>query len=333
MTVINGIEIDVADVPRNPAVDAIQNNERIEKKLHVIVVLSNPCQFARRFRLAREFLLRMARERDIIVYVVELAYGDQKFYVTSTTNPKHLQLRTTTPLWHKENMINIGIRKLLPTNWKACAWIDADIEFDNHTWATDTLRILNGSSDIVQLWSHACDMDHNGSSMRVFESVGYLHSRNEHHNPDKVWHPGFAWAMTRRAYEKCGGLYDVSILGSGDHNMSMAIRGYGRDSLNVDMTEAYKHSIEEWQSKIAGVRLGYVPGVIRHHFHGSKFNRHYHDRWEMLRNHHFDPYTHLSRNKDGLLVPTESCPPELLNDIMRYFAQRNEDELYNKSKK
>ena len=49
---------------------------------------------------------------------------------TNANNKKHLQLNTNNiPLWHKENMINIGIRKLLPNNWKAVAWIDADIEF------------------------------------------------------------------------------------------------------------------------------------------------------------------------------------------------------------
>jgi hypothetical protein len=37
-----------------------------------------------------------------------------------------LQLRTDTPIWHKENMINLGVRRLLSDNYKAFAWIDAD---------------------------------------------------------------------------------------------------------------------------------------------------------------------------------------------------------------
>lgn len=45
-------------------------------------------------------------------------------------------------------MINLGVRYLLPEKWKAFAWIDADIEFENSTWAVDTLKILNGSRDI-----------------------------------------------------------------------------------------------------------------------------------------------------------------------------------------
>jgi len=50
-------------------------------------------------------------------------------------------------LWHKENMINLGVQKLLPPTWKAFAWIDADIEFDSPSWAIDTLKVLNGSCD------------------------------------------------------------------------------------------------------------------------------------------------------------------------------------------
>jgi hypothetical protein len=90
------------------------------------------------------------------LYIVELAYGNQSFQVTKSNNTRHLQIRTNTaPLWHKENMINMAVQHLLPDSWKAFAWIDADIEFDSSSWALDTLKILNGSKDIVQLFSHA----------------------------------------------------------------------------------------------------------------------------------------------------------------------------------
>jgi YidC/Oxa1 family membrane protein insertase len=39
---------------------------------------------------------------------VELVYGEQKFYVTEKKNKRHLQIGGVTPLWHKENMINLG---------------------------------------------------------------------------------------------------------------------------------------------------------------------------------------------------------------------------------
>jgi hypothetical protein len=69
--------------------------------------------------------------------------------------------------------VNLGVRNLLPKNYKAFAWIDGDIEFESPTWALDTLRILNGSKDIVQLFSHAVDMDKRENTMMVFKIFEY----------------------------------------------------------------------------------------------------------------------------------------------------------------
>ena len=302
---------------------AIANNEMIEKKLHVIIVISNPCQYRRRFQLAREFILR--QEAHTEMYIVELAYGAGEFHVTDPENPKHLQVRTyTPPLWHKENLINMGVKHLLPKGWKSFAWIDADIEFESPTWAQDALRILNGSQDIVQLWSHAVDMDDNENTMKVFEGFGYQYTKDREFGKT-LWHPGFAWAMNRRAYEKLGGLYELSILGAGDHNMALSLIGKGQKSINVGATPEYKKSILQFETRARGLRLGYVPGVIRHYFHGTKKNRRYAERWSILVKNKYDPTKHMKKNPQGLLVPTDTCPPKLLEDIMKYFKQRNED--------
>jgi hypothetical protein len=329
MTIINGIEIDIVYKPMDDIRQAIMNNDPIDDTLHVIAVTSNPCQFARRYILAREFLSRMEQEANVKVYVVELAYGDQQFYVTDKKNPRHLQIRGTVPLWHKENMINIGV-KLLPSNWKAMAWIDADVEFENVNWAMDTLKVLNGCRDVVQLFSHAVDMNKHMEAMSIFPSFGFQYSKKSRYGGTGInmWHPGYAWACTKKAYDRMGGLYEYSILGSGDHNMSFSFIGQPDKSLNVDTTNAYKESLRLFQKRAAQLRLGYVPGVIRHHFHGAKKNRKYHERWQILVDNAYNPFIHITKNRDGLLVPTELCPQKMLDEILAYFAERNEDEGY-----
>jgi hypothetical protein len=261
--------------------------------------------------------------------VVELAYRDQQFYVTDKKNPRHLQIRGTIPLWHKENMINIGV-KLLPSNWKAMAWIDADVEFENVNWAMDTLKVLNGCRDVVQLFSHAVDMNKHMEAMSIFPSFGFQYSKKSRYGGTGInmWHPGYAWACTKKAYDRMGGLYEYSILGSGDHNMSFSFIGQPDKSLNVDTTNAYKESLRLFQKRAAQLRLGYVPGVIRHHFHGAKKNRKYHERWQILVDNAYNPFIHITKNRDGLLVPTELCPQKMLDEILAYFAERNEDEGY-----
>jgi len=329
MTIINGIEIDIIHKSMDDIRQAIINNDPIDNTLHVIVVTSNPCQFARRYILAREFLSRMEQEQNVTIYVVELAYNNQHFYVTDKKNPRHLQIRGQVPLWHKENMINMGV-ELLPKGWKAMAWIDADIEFENSNWAMDALKVLNGCRDVVQLFSHAVDMDKRMEAMSIFPSFGFQYTKKSRYggNGINMWHPGYAWACTRKAYERMGGLFEYSILGSGDHNMSFAFIGQQDKSLNGNTTDAYKESLRLFQQRVAHLRLGYVPGIIRHHFHGSKKNRKYHERWQILVDNAYDPFMHIMKNKDGLLVPTELCPQKMLDEILAYFAERNEDEGY-----
>jgi hypothetical protein len=332
MTVINGIEIDILNYDINYTKEAILNNDPIEEKLHVIAVISNPAQFARRYILAKEFIHRMEEDANVILYVVELAYGKQQYHITDSKNKRHLQLRSNDILWHKENMINVGIKKLLPKEWKACAWIDADVEFENPEWAKDTLKLLNGHKDIVQTFSHAIDMDTDESAMRIFTSFGYQYEKKQKYNknPENFWHPGYAWAMTRKAYERIGGLYDYAILGSGDNIMSLSLINNGLKGINENSTDGYKKTIEDFQKKMRTLRLGYTPGVIRHYYHGSKKRRGYNERWKILLDSDYDPLLHLQNDKNGLLIPTSVCPIDILTKIKEYFYERNEDE-YNKT--
>jgi hypothetical protein len=361
MTVINDIEIDNIEYKPNPIKEAILNNDPIEPKLHVIAVISNPCLYARRYILMKEFIKRMEMdENDVILYIVEYVYGIQKFIITDRKNPRHLQVRTETPIWHKENMINVGVKALLPTNWRAFAWIDADIEFENTTWATDALKLLNGSKDIIQLFSHAIDMDKEKKTMTFFNSFGYQHCKGKSYGTTglEFWHPGYAWACTRKAYEKMGGLYEYGILGSSDNIMALALIGKAIKGLDGNSTSGYKQSVKDFEERVKNFRLGYVPCVIRHHFHGSKKNRKYRERWQILVNHNYDPLEHLdideqeikrveNKNKNiynnintsasvnantsticRVITPSAKCPRKMIEDIYAYFSERNEDEGY-----
>jgi hypothetical protein len=308
----------------------IQESCQTSDKLHLIIVISNPCLYLRRYQLAKEFIDRTEGNKDVILYVVELAYQKQTFKITDSSNPRHLQLRSNIPIWHKENMINLAVRTLLPNEWNAMAWVDADIEFENVSWASDTLKILNGSCDIVQVFSHAVDMNHKKQTMNIFNSFGYQHSKGHQYVATGInyWHPGFAWACTRHAYEKMGGLYQLAILGSGDNIMALSFIRNGLRALHPKSSESYKKSVLDFQTSVKDLKLGYVPGVILHHFHGSKKNRKYMDRWKILVNHNYEPSRDLTVLPNGVLCPTKSCPKKMLAEIMTYFHERNEDEYY-----
>ena len=328
MTIINGIEIDLINYKKNEIKYAIQNNEPIEEYLNIIIVISNPCLYASRYKLFKEFIKRLENEEtNIKIYVVELIYPNQKFIISNSNNKNHLQIYTDIPLWHKENMINLGV-KLLPKDYKAFAWIDADIEFESSTWVIDTLKILNGCKDVVQLFSHCVDMDKDESTMNNFTSFGYSYCKNKKYGSTGLnyWHPGYAWAITRKAYEKIGGLFDKGILGSGDFIMANSFIGMTKNITYNKLPEDYKNFMLEFEKKAKNLRLGYVPGIIRHYFHGKKINRKYCERTEILIKYNYSPIKHIMYDKNGIITPTDQFTDEFKNDILNYFKERKEDE-------
>jgi hypothetical protein len=329
MTIINNIEIDNIEYNVNSTKLAIANNNPIENKLNVIIVISNPCLYAKRYILLKEFVKRIEEEEEHVnLFIVELAYGNQKFIVTNKNNKHHLQLRTEVPLWHKENMINLGVKYLLPKNYKAFAWIDADVEFDSPTWALDSLKILNGYKDIVQIFSHCIDMDQEKNNLNIFNSFGYCFEKKKKYltKGTDFWHPGYAWAITRKAYEKINGLYDKGILGSGDSIIAMSLINKCNSMNNVSYDADYNNSMLEYQKLASKLRLGYTPGIIRHYYHGSKTNRKYTERWQILMKFKFSPSTQITYDSSGLIIPTNSFSKEFQDEILNYFKERKEDE-------
>lgn len=140
------------------------------------------------------------------------------------------------------------------------------------------------------------------------------------------WHPGYAWACSRKAYETMGGLLDVGILGSGDYMMAMSYIHRGSSAVNNNISASYTNAVKGFQNRVKNLRLGYVPGVIRHYFHGSKINRKYRERNQILLEHKYQPDTMITKNSDGVIIPTDACPQQLLDDIMSYFVERLEDD-------
>lgn len=307
----------------------IINNKPIDSTLHVIAVISNPCNYKRRYQLTKEFMERMSHELNVVLYIVELVYDDQEFMVTDPHNKCHLQIRTNTPpFWHKENLINLGVKRLLPEDWKAFAWIDSDIEFENTSWALDTLKLLN-TYDVVQLFSHAIDLDSSGNDNTIVTGLAYYHSTQVSYQVRNLvkFHSGYGWAMTKQLYDSFGGLYEYNILGGGDSSLAHIFvnNSLGSYSLHKDITEEYKKSLLDYGQQ-AKARLGYVPGIIKHYFHGDKKNRQYCSRWTILVKYKYNPNTFVTKNSQDILIPTSDCPQDLLNDIMKYFRERNEDD-------
>lgn len=303
-----------------------------DNTLHVVTMISNPARYHSRYRLFRDFQARMEKTANIKFYVVEVAFGDRQHEVTEKGNPNHLQLRTDQEIWHKENAINIGVRHLLPANWKYVAWVDADVTFLNDNWAQETLHALQ-HHDLVQPWSECIDTGPYGNSNQMFRSFSSLVAKGirqqaNKNEPYPYGHSGFAWACTRVFWENVNGLMEFPILGSADHHMAWASIGKVSYSVHQKMTDDFKRRCDEWQRnafRVTNGHLGYVPGTITHAFHGPKTKRFYRERWQILVDNKFSPDNDLRKDSQGLLMVVGK--PHLLEDCASYFHSRDEDSI------
>lgn len=274
----------------------------------------------------------MLKTSNIKLYVVETAFGDRHFEVTDASNPNHLQLRTSQNIWHKENMINLGIRHLLPRDWKYVAWVDGDVYFQNDNWATETLHALQ-HYNLIQPWSEAIDMGPNGESLQMFRSFASLVAKGVTQQVNKTdpypfGHPGFAYAATRTLLENTGGVMDFPVLGSADAHMAWGSINKVEMSMHDKMNPEFKRLANDWQTKAYQVtqgRIGYIPGTIHHAFHGPKTKRFYRERWQILVDHDYNPTADLRRDANGLIYIVGK--PALVEDIHRYMISRQEDSI------
>ena len=95
------------------------------------------------------------------------------------------------------------------------------------------------------------------------------------------------------------------------------------------ITKGHHRSMVRWSAKAHEVvegKLGYINNLAVHYFHGSKKNRSYAKRHEILADHNYDPAQDLSKDHQGLLILNPN-KHDLLRDISLYFKSRNEDSI------
>lgn len=315
-------------------------------KFYVIAVCSNPIRYHSRWKLFKEFEQHI-QELGGQLMIVEQAFGARQFQLTSPNNSLHVQVRSHHELWHKENMINLGVHRLslYDPDWEYVAWIDGDITFQRKDIVLETVQQLQ-HYDIVQMFSHVVDMGPDMQFMSQNSSFAFMYHQNMCNSPQSnghggyyvtkqstFWHPGYAWAARRNFFDKIQ-LFDKGILGAGDHHMALGLIGEAKRSLPGHCSQAYKKSVMDWEKQAMFAiqkNIGYVPGLITHHWHGAKKNRKYVERWKIITDNKFDPVSDLTRDPFGL-YRLNMCNGErsikLRDDIRRYFRQRNEDCIF-----
>jgi hypothetical protein len=296
---------------------------RRSEPLYIILPYFNFCGFQRRRELFLEFVERYRDEPLTKLVVVEALGPAPLGRIKGVT---HLTLRSKSTVWLKENLINLGVESL-PRSWKYVAWIDADLEFLNQNWVRDAISELQ-DADVVQMWRSAINLGPNGETIKTDKSFAYMFvgSQTAWSPTDKYgfWHPGYAWACTRSAYERMGGLVEWAILGSGDRHMAMAFAGLALQSCPGNVHENYKGLLRIFESRVKDFKVSWVDGTIVHHWHGSFANRRYKERWDILTKNAYDPAIDVEMTRNGVIQLTKHGQrfEKFLNE---YFIGRRED--------
>lgn len=320
------------------------------KNFHIVTCISNPVRYQSRYRLYKQFA-EMVKGAGANLTTVEQAFGDRPFQITERNNPNHLQVRSIDELWHKENMLNLGIQHIMQMNpdAKYIAWIDADVfpMMPPIDWFLETVAQLQ-HYEVVQMFEWSVDLtpdfNHLGPRRHSFIAEyidnGYMKpvkagtwaDEKDTYYGSRNGHTGFAWAANVEALTKIGGLLDIAIIGAGDWHMAHGLVNSIEMSIPFQSTVKYREKLMQWQEladRHIKQDVGFVSGTIYHYWHGKKKDRAYSSRWEILNNNGFDPDVDLKKDVQGMYVlETHDARQRRLRDEIRsYFRSRNEDSI------
>lgn len=312
----------------------------MDTTLHIVVPLSNPLLWRSRGRLARQAIADWLKEPNVLITLVECAYGARDFELVDLASERltHIGVRANTMAWSKENLCNIGVTRL-PASARYIGFFDADIFFRKPGWAERAVHALQ-LYPVIQPWGQCLDMGPDEASViathKSFASL-YHAGAPVAAKAQKWWqgdggpyqyaHSGFAWAWTRDALNRVGGLFEEGGMGSGDYHMALGLVGLADHSIVAQTSAAYEQAVMIWQQRAlthVNRKIGWTAEVIDHGFHGRKGDRGYLSRWDMFMRHGFDPSTDLKRNTYGV-IEFAGNKPDLEREFDLYLRSRNED--------
>jgi hypothetical protein len=320
--------------------------EPLPGELWGITSFFNPARYQNKLENLGLFAER-ARSQGLKLLVIELAFGDSPFEVPDSLADRVERRRTTSVLWQKERLLNIGA-DLLPRECDKVAWLDCDLVFENDDWVRETAGLLE-SYCAVQPFDTAVWLSRGATTApptrklkrgygenQYLRGMGYALSRHRDRRRAFQYymehgHLGFAWAIRRWIQQKHG-FYDAQVLGNGDFVMGHAMYG-DEDFWNGDnwqcsrLSEPMLRHIEAWgrpfHEDVRG-SVYYVEGRVLHLWHGKQEDRQYDSRLDVLKASDFDPEIDLALDENECWV-WASNRPELHQWAEGYFHSRKEE--------
>jgi hypothetical protein len=303
--------------------------------LWAITSYFNPAGYRR-----RRLNYRVFRERlKVPLVAIELSF-DGRFDLRPADAEILIQRRHGDVMWQKERLLNLALGAL-PAECRYVVWVDCDVVFCRHDWATQTVARLE-SMPLLQPYStvHALPADALGRPLSpslaesarpgvaaVIQSGGDLSVLQDISRRAGSRANGYAWAARRELLARHG-LYDACIVGGGDTALACSVFGTSEAAIRT-------HAMNQWQQarylawsgplyKSVQGQVSFVPGDLLHLWHGEVQDRGSQQRHLGLGRYDFNPSTDLALNDQGVWR-WSSDKPELHAYVRDYFASRKED--------
>lgn len=305
---------------------------RAPKDLHVISTYFDSEGYSNKLRHLRAYL-RVMEESGIPVLLVEGAFRRRPFLLRESEKVVHV--RCPSVMWQKERLLNIALDHL-PASCRKVAWLDTDVFFENPDWAVETSRLLDRYSVVqpfdIALWLPKGATAFRGKGM-AFPSFAATARRHPglflSGDFDRHGHSGYAWAARRELIAKHG-LYDRSVVGSGDHLMAHAMMGDLWSpcvSNSVGVSGPFRESFVSWAKPFhqeVRSNIGAASGALLHRWHGDRKKRRYYKRMVGILSRGYDPAKDVRVAPSGALEWTDHGAT-LGRWMKDYFAGRQED--------
>lgn len=238
-------------------------------RLAVCTSYFNPCGYASRRNNYLQFAAAAASQRADL-HTIELRIEGSEWDLLDDT-PNLLRVEAKSVMWHKERMLNLLISQL-PDRYTMVAWIDCDILFDNPDWILDTCLLL-ADYQVVQLFDRAVWLDRCGVPKRspgAMPGISRISFAYKHREQKEVSlgcsHPGFAWAARRSSAR----LFDQTLLNCADTVMAYGFCQKEMPDWIIAGREAeLADEWRQWADQAVAGSVSYVPGTIRHLWHGD----------------------------------------------------------------
>jgi len=280
-----------------------------ENDVGVVCCYFNPCHYKTKLINYKKFYNSIEGSK-IDLLTVELAIGDDDFEISDI--PNVIKVRSKSILWHKERLLNIGIKELIEKGYKKICWLDADVKFEEKEW-------LKNISDELE----------NHMVCRVFTDA----IKEGQQTPPTA---GLGWAARSELFEKIE-LYDKGIIGGGDTLNAFAFGGDILDAFtfHISLEEHLKKILSEemlihhnkWVKKCSNIvngDVGFAKNNISSFYHGHINDRSFKYRPTILTYFKFNPEQDIKLNEyDCYEWATEK--PNMHRRVKEYFINRRED--------